>query len=238
MGLQIALTFDLGVLQDYGLPTKIDPLRDRFIGIILGVCIISIVFSLVWPESAQAIAREKLAACLRTIARLLHLGGSNDGSRGSSPQREQLELEIASRLSEANSFEEQAAFEAMLCGSKAPDGPNLENAIAAVDEIYVACLPWLRVQTPSTDTIQAGGHPKDRQELSGSLARRTEKLAHRLEPENFRAPGSTHFQTEAHERFESDASDHDESSDSRGLVTLVRALAQVETLLEATKKGG
>ncbi len=147
MGLQIALTFDLGVLRDYGPPTKIDPLRDRFIGIILGVCIISTVFALVWPESAQAIAREKLAACLRAIARFLHLGGSNDGSQSSSPQREQLELEIASRLSEANSFGEQAAFEALLYRSEATQEPNLENATAAIEEIYVACLPWIREQT-------------------------------------------------------------------------------------------
>jgi hypothetical protein len=147
LGLQIALAFDLGFLQGYGPPTKIDPLRDRFIGIILGIIIISAVFSLVWPESAQAIAREKLAACLRAIARLLHLGGSNDGSQSSSPRREQLELEIASRLSEANSFEEQAAFEALLYGSGANEGPNLENATAAAQEIYVACLPWIREQT-------------------------------------------------------------------------------------------
>src|SRR5260370_9253329 len=73
MGLQIALTFDLGVLQDYGPPTKIDPLRDRFIGIVLGVCIISAVFALVWPESAHSVAREKLAHSLRAIAPLLDL---------------------------------------------------------------------------------------------------------------------------------------------------------------------
>jgi multidrug resistance protein MdtO len=35
MGLQIALAFDLGVLTDYGPSTKIDPIRDRFIGIVL-----------------------------------------------------------------------------------------------------------------------------------------------------------------------------------------------------------
>ncbi|HYZ74244.1 MAG TPA: FUSC family protein, partial [Chthoniobacterales bacterium] len=61
MGLQIALTFDLGVLRDYGPPTSIDPIRDRFIGIILGICIISIVFSLVWPEDARSFVRQKLA---------------------------------------------------------------------------------------------------------------------------------------------------------------------------------
>jgi multidrug resistance protein MdtO len=78
MGLQIALTFDLGVLRDYGPPTSIDPIRDRFIGIILGIIIISIVFSLLWPEDARSFLRQKLAACLRSIARLLSLDGSPD----------------------------------------------------------------------------------------------------------------------------------------------------------------
>ena len=62
MGLQIALAFDLGVLTDYGPSTQIDPIRDRFIGIVLGILIISTVFSLVWPEDATSIARQKLAA--------------------------------------------------------------------------------------------------------------------------------------------------------------------------------
>jgi multidrug resistance protein MdtO len=159
VGLQIAMAFDLGVLKDYGPPKNIDPLRDRFIGIILGVCIISIVFALVWPESAQSMAREKLAAGLRAIARLLHLGGSNDGSQSLGPQGEQLELEIATRLSEANSFQEQAAFEALLYGSKASDGPNLKKATAAIEEIYVACLPWLREQRSGL-TSQDGEEPK------------------------------------------------------------------------------
>jgi multidrug resistance protein MdtO len=234
VGLQIALAFDLGVLHDYGPPTKIDPLRDRFIGIILGVCIISAVFSLVWPESAQSFAREKLAACLRAIARLLRLVGSPS----SNSQRVQLELEIGSHLSEAASYEEQAAFEALIHESDVPDRLRPEDISTGVAEIYVACLPWLRVQTASTDIIRAGEHPEEWQELSDSLARRTEKLAHALEPENFRAPGSTHFQIEAHERFESDCSGHGESSDSRGQETLMRALARVETLLQAAKKDG
>src|SRR5258708_5013358 len=180
MGLQIALTFDLGVLQDYGPPTKIDPLRDRFIGIVLGVCIISAVFALVWPESAHSVAREKLAACLRAIARLLHLGGPKEGSQISSQQREQLELEIASRLSEANSSQEQAGFEAMLYGSKASDGPNLENATAAIEEIYVACLPWIREQT-SDLTPQDSEHPRTAPEFEKPLVEAMEALARRID---------------------------------------------------------
>jgi multidrug resistance protein MdtO len=172
IGLQIALAFDLGVLKDYGPATNIDPLRDRFIGIILGVCIISAVFALVWPESAQAIAHQKLAACLRAIGRLLHLAGS----KSSNGQREQLELEIASRLSEANSFEEQAAFEALLYGSKPSDGPNLKNATAAIEEIYVACLPWIREQT-SDLTTQDSEDAKTAPELAMPLADTMQAMA-------------------------------------------------------------
>ena len=142
MGLQIALTFDLGVLRDYGPPTAIDPIRDRFIGIILGICIISIVFSLVWPEDARSFVRQKLAGCLRSIARLLSLNGSPD----SPPQRRQLELEIASRLSEANTFEEQAAFEALLYGKEERNGADLKDVTSVTEEIYAASLPWIREQ--------------------------------------------------------------------------------------------
>jgi multidrug resistance protein MdtO len=142
MGLQIALAFDLGVLQDYGPPTGIDPIRDRFIGIVLGVCIISIVFALVWPESAQSFLREKLAGCLRSMARLLGLERTPD----SKAQRQQLELEISSRLSEANAYEEQAAFETLLYGTDGTEGMDLNDVTSAIEEVYAASLPWVREQ--------------------------------------------------------------------------------------------
>jgi multidrug resistance protein MdtO len=142
MGLQIALAFDLGVLQDYGPPTGIDPIRDRFIGIVLGVCIISIVFALVWPESAQSFLREKLAGCLRSMARLLGLERTPD----SKARRQQLELEISSRLSEANAYEEQAAFEKLLYGTDGTEGMDLNDVTSAIEEVYAASLPWVREQ--------------------------------------------------------------------------------------------
>jgi multidrug resistance protein MdtO len=143
MGLQIALTFDLGVLKEYGPPTEIDPIRDRFIGIILGILIISAVFSLVWPEEARSTARQKLAACLRAFARLLSVRGGSE----SNPERERLELEVASRLAEANASQEQAAFEEVINRPATVNGLDLEKATVAVEEIYVASLPWIRKQS-------------------------------------------------------------------------------------------
>jgi multidrug resistance protein MdtO len=180
MGLQIALAFDLGFLQGYGPPENIDPLRDRFIGIVIGICIVTTVFALIWPESADLSARERLAASLRTIARLLHLGRANNGSRNRNSQREQLELEIASRLAEANSYEEQAAFEELIHGSIATEGPKLEDAIGATEEIYVCSLSWMREQR-SGQTIQEGGEPKSTSEFAERLPNAVEACADRID---------------------------------------------------------
>ena len=180
IGLQIALAFDLGFLQGYGPPDNIDPIRDRFIGIVLGICIVTTVFAVIWPESADLSARERLAASLRTIARLLRLGRGNNGSQNWSSQREQLELEIASRLSEANSYKEQAAFEELIQGSKATEGPKLEDAIAATEEIYVCSLPWIREQR-SGQTIQQAGEPKSTLEFAERLPNAVEACADRID---------------------------------------------------------
>jgi multidrug resistance protein MdtO len=166
MGLQIALAFDLGFLQGYGPPHNIDPLRDRFIGILLGLCILATVFSLLWPESADSIARQRLAAALRAIAQLLGLGVSDNRSRSSIREREQLELEIASGLSDANSYVEQAAFEAMLYGPDVVQVSPLAEAMTGVGEIYVASLPWIREQGSSQSTPQEGEERKGAAELA------------------------------------------------------------------------
>jgi multidrug resistance protein MdtO len=180
MGLQIALAFDLGFLQGYGPPENIDPLRDRFIGIVIGICIVTTVFALVWPESAELSARERLAACLRTIARLLRFGRGNNGSEDRSSQREQLELEIASRLAEANSYEEQALFEELIHGSIAAEGPKLGDAIAATEEIYVCSLPWIREQR-SGQPIQEDGAPNTTPGFAERLPKAVEACADRID---------------------------------------------------------
>jgi multidrug resistance protein MdtO len=179
VGLQIALAFDLGFLQGYGPPENIDPLRDRFIGIVIGICIATTVFALIWPESADLSARDRLAACLRTIARLLRVGRESNNSKNQSSQREQVELEIASHLSEANSYEEQAAFEELIDGSVATAGPKLEDAIAATEEIYVCSLAWVREQR-SGQTIPEG-EPKVISEFAERLPNAVEACADRID---------------------------------------------------------
>ncbi|MBV8639971.1 MAG: FUSC family protein, partial [Verrucomicrobia bacterium] len=181
IGLQIALVFDLGFLQGYGPVREIDPIRDRFIGIVIGICIVSAVFALIWPESAALLGRERLAAGLHAIARLFRLGGASNGSRESRAETEQLELEIASRLAEANSYSKQVGFEELMYGPTGSERSKLDSAIAATERIYVCSLPWLREQV-SDQTVRDGEAPKTTPEFAGRLANAMEWCADRIGP--------------------------------------------------------
>jgi multidrug resistance protein MdtO len=232
IGLQIALAFDLGFLQGYGPPENIDPLRDRFIGIVLGICIVTIVFALLWPESADLSARERLAACLQGIARLLHLGGAEKGSENSNSHREQLELEIASRFSEANAYEEQAGFEELVQGSTAAGGPKLRDAITATEEIYACILPWIREQGFGRTTQD--GERKITPEFAQRLANAVEACADRIEQHQRRIADQN--QKPIDDLIEKTDSGSNKSAGS--LEELLRAVTELQLLISAREHAG
>jgi multidrug resistance protein MdtO len=71
LGMQIAFAFFLGVLQGYAPATDLSLLRDRVAGILLGNVVMTLVFSMFWPESARTRLRGSLGEALRAIAALL-----------------------------------------------------------------------------------------------------------------------------------------------------------------------
>jgi multidrug resistance protein MdtO len=70
-GMQIALAFFMGLLQTYTPATDLTVLRDRVVGILLGNVVMTLVFSVLWPESAITRLRSASADALRSIAALL-----------------------------------------------------------------------------------------------------------------------------------------------------------------------
>ena len=225
------MAFDLGFLQGYGPPENIDPLRDRFIGIVIGICIATTVFALIWPESADLSARERLAACLRTIARLLRVGRGSNDSKNQSSQREQLELEIASRFSEANSYEEQAAFEELIHGSPATEGTELGDAIAATEEIYVCSLAWVREQR-SGRTIHEGGKPRVTSEFAERLPNAVEACADRID----RHQGPIADQDQTPIEYLIEKTDFGSSKSADSLEELLSALTELQVLVSTQER--
>ncbi len=103
-GMQMAFAFFLGVLQDYAPATDLTVLRDRVAGILLGNVVMTLVFSLLWPESATSYLRTALADVLRAIATVLKGSGDTSAAR----------LHAAQALVKADHFKELSGFELSL----------------------------------------------------------------------------------------------------------------------------
>src|SRR6266566_777820 len=94
-GLQIAFAFFYGLFQGYGPDTDLHNVRNRVVGILLGLIVTALVFHYVWPERVIDRLRDVLREVFRQLARLLIIP-SPEISR---------ELEQARREAELASFE-------------------------------------------------------------------------------------------------------------------------------------
>jgi multidrug resistance protein MdtO len=100
-GMQIAFAFFLGVLQGYAPATDLSELRDRVAGILLGNVVITLVFSLIWPESARTRLRTALSEALRAIGALLKVPETAAQSR----------MRATQALVQSQHYSELSAFE-------------------------------------------------------------------------------------------------------------------------------
>ena len=72
-GFQIGLAFYKCVLQTYGTYTELRVVRDRLVGVALGLVVFGIINSRLWPVTALGTTRTKLASVLRTLAQIAGL---------------------------------------------------------------------------------------------------------------------------------------------------------------------
>ena len=129
-GMQAAFAFFLGVLQGYAPSTDLTGLRDRAVGILLGNFLISLVFSVLWPVSANDAARQSQAAALKALGRLL-----TDEARGQAGTR----LAVLRALGAARRLAAIAIFELRMLPTRrwqpsgsVPPTASLEKLAAAV----------------------------------------------------------------------------------------------------------
>jgi multidrug resistance protein MdtO len=76
-GIQVMFTFSLAVLGQFGPTTNLTEIRDRMVGILLGVGVATFVQMSFWREGEGDVLRNKLAALLRVIAVQLRAPGED-----------------------------------------------------------------------------------------------------------------------------------------------------------------
>lgn len=92
IGTQFVFTFAMATLESgFGPVYDLVEIRDRIIGIFIGIAVSSAIYLLVWPESEAQSLREKLAGSLRQIGKLM----SPQTAKSGAGQLDYLERRIA-----------------------------------------------------------------------------------------------------------------------------------------------
>ena len=83
-GVQIMFAFALALLGHFGPTTDVTEIRDRMLGILLGIAVSLTVSALLWPQRDGDSLRTMLGRLLRAIADLVRAGAgsAHDGQRG------------------------------------------------------------------------------------------------------------------------------------------------------------
>jgi multidrug resistance protein MdtO len=143
-GLQIAFAFFLGILQDYAPATDLTVLRDRVVGILFGNVVMTLVFSLLWPESATSGLRAALSEALRVIGAVLKRSGDAEDARARTAQA----LVRAHHFSLLRRFELGMLPRHSREGARTPHVTDVERlAGAAFVATCEPLLPWLDSQS-------------------------------------------------------------------------------------------
>ena len=79
-GTQIMFTFSLALLEQFGPTSNLTEIRDRMIGIVLGVAISAVVHASLWPEAEGEALRQRVARLLRRLAAQLRQQGPDEAT--------------------------------------------------------------------------------------------------------------------------------------------------------------
>ncbi len=110
-GLQFAFAFYLSIFQGYGPEVNLTTVRDRLVGIILGIIVSAVMFRYVWPEHAADRLRGTLARILRTLSHLVSLPRTDLSMEAEESKAKSLHGELSRDMDSVTVLSDQAAVE-------------------------------------------------------------------------------------------------------------------------------
>ncbi|NPT59826.1 FUSC family protein [Paraburkholderia elongata] len=109
-GLQLMFTFSLALLDQFSPSTNLTEIRDRMVGILLGVCVATFVQMSFWREGEGDVLRQKLATMLRAVAAQLRTPQAGVDQRDELPYA-QRQLQAWAVLAECEATLSRVALE-------------------------------------------------------------------------------------------------------------------------------
>jgi len=187
-GIQLVFTFSLALLDQFGPTTNLTEIRDRMVGILLGVGVATFVQMSFWREGESDVLRQKLAGLLRAIAEQLRPSRAADATPDELPHG-QRQLQAWAVLADCETTLARVALEpAWQEGEQAQLTVRAQTVIAQAREILLAGDALRNVlaaqAAPSPRTLDAARSMQER--AVDALRRYAEQLA--ASPPDARAP--------------------------------------------------
>jgi multidrug resistance protein MdtO len=150
-GYQIGLAFYKCVLQSYGPYTELRVVRDRLIGVFLGLAVYGVISNRLWPVKALQTTRAKLASALQTLATLARLPDEN--------------IDPMPRLKEAyelrlQAYQEFRAVHELLEGAKFEPGEVSRRTLEEISSIAQRLLLYLLAIVQHRSDLRPGTVPE------------------------------------------------------------------------------
>jgi multidrug resistance protein MdtO len=189
-GLQIAFAFFYSVFQGYAPDTDLDNVRNRVIGILLGLTVTGLVFNYIWPERTIDRLWAALRAALQQLARLVEIPGPQTSIEAAKTESQTLIEETAKGFEQARRYAELTRFEF----EESPDRDrtslgDLESTLSRAEEVFVAATSLANDQA-WTEWQQL---PADAQAAESKLRNVVAKRVDHDSPEDADAKLSTAF---------------------------------------------
>jgi multidrug resistance protein MdtO len=180
-GTQIMFTFSLALLEQFGPTTNLTEIRDRLVGIVLGIGLSMLIYTTLWPEAEGQLLRQRCAALLRHLADLIGLRSANPQGADLDAIRayESIWLDLAD-------CEDMLARVALEPGWQQNEGEHerltvqLQMVLGRTREIMLASDAWRNewhTQEPGLPATLRNTEPILREEVAAALRQFADDLA-------------------------------------------------------------
>ncbi|RXZ38501.1 FUSC family protein [Oxalobacteraceae bacterium CAVE-383] len=136
VGFQMVFCFALALFGQFGPSVDLTEIRDRAVGIVIGVIISLAVYSKIWPEREAAQAPSAVAELLRALSRVAAACGPAGNG-----EHERAQAEAWSAIDRLRQLRNHLAFEPKGAGAETPDFPF--DDLLACARLILLDFDWL-----------------------------------------------------------------------------------------------
>jgi multidrug resistance protein MdtO len=169
-GIQLGFAFYKCVLQGYGPMTSLEVARDRLIGIALGLTVLWVIETELWPVRASDQLWAAFSATLRSLAKLVPRADSKDETRSTSI--ESIRLEVEAQLSRVGALLEESRFE-----SDDVRRDLIQSSLAEVQSLFLMLLSLARERYGSLEKLTGDAFRAAEANLDQEVAKALEAAA-------------------------------------------------------------